>query len=358
MSKIKNAKISWLFWQSFYGIILKYLNKFLPHKIITPPIMAVFLLTYRCNSKCLMCDLPMRALQAKNPEFTTNQWKNLINQLAEMKTAGIGFTGGEPLVRNDTPELIKHAKKLGLITTLNTNGILLHKENIAKVLAAEPENINISIDGVNSETYDRVRGTPMGFIRMRQNIENLVKERNRLKKNTLITVVVCVSQYNINEIEKIANLAIKLGVDKIGFIPMHRIPDTKVYQKTKRPLSCFSKKKNLGKLFSCALAKIRTDNRIPIDNSSLYLNMFPLAFEGGYFPIKCLAGETSITIDCYGNIFKCWPYLELKQPSINIGKQKLKDIWNGKEYEKIREQTNACRICFWNCQSELSIFYK
>lgn len=321
--------------------------------------MAVLLVTYRCNSRCLMCDLPMRAMKSTEPEYTTEQWKDVIKQLAEIKTAGIGFTGGEPLVRSDTADLIEYAKRLGLVTTLNTNGVLLFSDNIKKILNVEPDNINISLDGINGETYDYVRGTPRGFVRMTENVKNLVKERNRLQKNTTITMVTCVSQYNIEELDKIADLAADLGADKIGFMPMHRIPDTKVYQNPKiRPLTCKSDYKNIGKIFLNKLAKIKAKNRIRIDNSQVYLEMFPAAFRGAKFPLPCLAGETSLTIDCYGNIFGCWPFLELKRPSLVLKGKKLKDIWFSKEYDLVRKTTAGCRACFWNCQSELSIFYR
>lgn len=359
IKKFQEGNVNWLFWQSINGFITKYLNKILPKKIITGPVMAVVLLTYRCNSKCIMCDLPQRALKAKDPEYTTKQWKNVIKQLADIHTGGIGFTGGEPLVRSDTPELITYAKSLGLATTLNTNAVLLHKDNIEKVLNAEPDNINISIDSIKHETYDFVRGTPNGFARMTQNTKQLVEERNHLHKKTKITIVVCVSEYNIDELDKIADLAVDLGADKIGFMPMHRIPDTKVYSNRNiRPMTCKSPKKNMGKLFLDKLAIIKNKNNIEIDNSSAYLNMFPEAFSGKLFPMHCTAGYTSITTDCYGNIFSCWPFLELKRPTLSLKDKNIRELWFGEEYNKIRAITDNCRSCFWNCQSELSIFYK
>lgn len=321
--------------------------------------MAVLLLTYRCNSKCIMCDLPQRALKNSEPEYTTNQWKTIIRQLAEIHTGGIGFTGGEPLVRSDTPELITYAKSLGMATTLNTNAVLLHQDNIQKVLASEPDNINISLDGIDKKTYDFVRGTPNGFVRMTQNTRSLVAERNRLHKKVTITIVTCVSEYNIDGLEKIYELAAEMGVDKIGFMPMHRIPDTKVYSHHKiRPMTCKSPKKNMGKLFREKLAIIKNKKLIEIDNSNEYLQMFPDAFNGKLFPLHCGAGYNSTTIDCYGNVFTCWPFLELKRPTLSLKNNDFKKLWSGKEYDKIRRISDNCRSCFWNCQSELSIFYR
>lgn len=359
IKNIKKGSFDWVFEQVKKGMVIKYLNKILPRKIIVGPTMAVLLVSYRCNSRCLMCDLPLRAQKTKKKEFSTKEWKRVIDQLAEIRTAGIGFTGGEPLIRNDIGDLISYAKKKKMSATLSTNGILLNKSNIKKILDSEPDNINISLDVIDAKSYDSIRGLPNGFARLINNTHNLVKQRNEKKNDSTITIVTCVSHFNINEIEKIADSAIDLGVDKIGFIPMHHIPKTKVYKSKNFPLTCKNNFPKIGSIFLKAIEKIKVKKKIEIDNSNQYLKMFPLAFKGKKFPIPCLAGNTAITIDCYGNLFLCWPFLEIGRPSFKLtGKNKLKDIWYGKEYEKARKEISNCRDCFWNCQSELSIIYQ
>lgn len=357
IKQFQRGNLNWLISQTINGIKIKYWNKYLPFKLTTSPVMAVLLMTYHCNSRCLMCSLTSYADETNCPELTTEGWKKIIKELTDIKTAGIGFTGGEPLIRNDIPELIRYARSLGLVTTLNTNALSFPLDNIKKVLTAEPENINISLDGVNPKTYDRLRGVPGGFERMIQNTKQLVSQRNALKKNTTITFVTCVSEHNINEIDKIARLASEIGVDKIGFIPMHYLPNTKVLFGNKTLLTCKSHN-NIGPLFIEKIRQIRDENIIKIDNNGEYLKMFPSAFSGGKFPIKCLSGETSITIDCYGNIYACWPFLELHKPFAHIKDNSIKEIWLGKEYEKVRKMTNKCHMCFWNCHAELSLFYQ
>jgi len=388
INNLKAGRLDWLLEQSKKGFVTKYLNKVLPKKIVVGPTMAVLLVTYRCNSHCIMCDLPKRDLLEKEKEFTTKDWKKVIDQLVEIKTAGIGFTGGEPLVRPDCIELMKYAKDKGISVTLNTNAGLLTKEKINQVLGNNIDNINISLDSAQTAVYDKIRGIP--FIRIIENAKNLINERNRQKSKTKITIVICVSHYNIKELDQIADLAASLGADKLGFIPMHHIPNTKDFNNLSnskfgnqnsfkiqnseikiRPLTCKDPNPNIGKTFLEKIDKIKKEGKIEIDNSPSYLNMFPLAFNGGNFPIPCLAAETSITIDCYGNIFACWPFLELKRPSLKLNLSNLtnlsnlsnrlptlKSLWFSKEYEEIRKLTRNCYACFWNCHSELSIFYK
>lgn len=350
INKTKEGNFSWLYEQSKKGICLKFLNKVLPEKIIVGPTMAILLVTYRCNGKCLMCDLSTRFKKTNVKEFNTQKWKEIIDQLDEIKTAGIGFTGGEPLLRNDVAELITYARQKGMSTTLNTNALLFNNENIQKILKSEPGNINISLDGSTSESFDHLRGVKGGYQKIINNTRNLIEERNRLNSKTTITIVTCVSNYNINDLINMAKLAKKLGADKIGFIPLHQI--------SKNTLSCKDNSPNLGKTFLKEIERIRKEKIIPVDNSRQYLNLFPDAFQGKKFPIPCLAGETSITIDSFGNIFGCWPFLELKRVNTNLKERGLSNIWKSKDYKEIRKITTNCRDCFWNCHSELSLFYR
>src|SRR6476661_5137532 len=75
-------------------------------------------LTYRCNNDCAHC---YNARERNFPELTTDQWKQILDQLWSLGVPHIVFTGGEATLRNDLPELIAHAESNGQITGLNTN---------------------------------------------------------------------------------------------------------------------------------------------------------------------------------------------------------------------------------------------
>ena len=75
-------------------------------------------LTYRCNNDCAHC---YNARERNFPELSTDQWKNILDELLALGIPHIVFTGGEATLRNDLPELIAHAENNGQITGLNTN---------------------------------------------------------------------------------------------------------------------------------------------------------------------------------------------------------------------------------------------
>jgi MoaA/NifB/PqqE/SkfB family radical SAM enzyme len=77
--------------------------------------------THRCNLRCTYCNFP----DMKASELSTNQWRGIIDQLADMGCRRIGFLGGEPLLREDLPELIEHVRQHGMSCVLTSNGLLV-----------------------------------------------------------------------------------------------------------------------------------------------------------------------------------------------------------------------------------------
>lgn len=90
--------------------------------------------------------------------MTTEQVKSIIDQLEILKVNSVSFTGGEPTLRKDLPELIKYiGKNYSFYTGVATNGFLL-----PKLLKKYPfdglDYILISLDFPNAKLHDRYRG--------------------------------------------------------------------------------------------------------------------------------------------------------------------------------------------------------
>ena len=76
------------------------------------PATAVLELTYRCNHRCVFCSCPWEDEAGpfvRQTELTTEQWKSAISRLCGMGVSNIAFSGGEPLEREDLPEIVAHA---------------------------------------------------------------------------------------------------------------------------------------------------------------------------------------------------------------------------------------------------------
>ena len=119
------------------------------------PVTVMVALTYRCQCDCAHCSAS--ELSAGGAELSTDEIKKLISGAGGMGSPKIGFTGGEPLLREDLLELVAWAGSLGLSVSLDTNGILLSKETADALKKAGISNINVSLDSADARRHDRLR---------------------------------------------------------------------------------------------------------------------------------------------------------------------------------------------------------
>src|SRR3990172_7336560 len=82
------------------------------------PFQMTFSLTNRCNFRCEYCDIPLQ----RREEMTTAQWKTCIDEFSAGGMGRASVIGGEPLLREDAGEIIRHLKSKGVHTAMNTNG--------------------------------------------------------------------------------------------------------------------------------------------------------------------------------------------------------------------------------------------
>ena len=121
---------------------------------LAPPDWLSVNLTLRCNLRCVMCTTCY-----DSPEMSTREVLDLIDQAADWGVGVFNPLGGEPFVRADLEQILAHAARRDMHTTLTTNGTLIRPERAARVAAVPVEklHINISIDGPEA-AHDSVRG--------------------------------------------------------------------------------------------------------------------------------------------------------------------------------------------------------
>lgn len=124
---------------------------------IPAPAFVTVAATYKCQSRCEHCysDSPGRPAEE---EFSTEELKSVIRQVRNLGAMAIHFSGGEPLLRKDIFELVAYARKLGLQTRVNTNGILLNEENVKRLKAAGLTECGVSLDSADPAVHDKFRG--------------------------------------------------------------------------------------------------------------------------------------------------------------------------------------------------------
>ena len=125
----------------------------LPEKpAIGLPLWLLAELTYRCPLQCPYCSNPLDFAE-QGKELSTEQWIKVFREAREMGAAQLGFSGGEPLVRQDLAELIAEARKLGFYTNLITSGIGLTEQKISDFKKAGLDHIQISFQASDCLLY-------------------------------------------------------------------------------------------------------------------------------------------------------------------------------------------------------------
>lgn len=169
-------------------------------------------LTDRCNLKCIHCYAESGA--KKKDGLDSGKIHNLIDELVSLGGRAVTISGGEPLLRADWFDILKHACE-NLRATLNTNGTMINEEN-ASLLATITPYIQISLDGPNAEVHDHVRG--------RGTFDATLKGIRLLQEAGLgerLIVSMTLMKQNIPRAPEMLPFVQELGVPKVRFLPLH-----------------------------------------------------------------------------------------------------------------------------------------
>ena len=119
----------------------------------------------RCPLSCPYCSNPLELTRAKE-ELSTAEWIDVFHQAARMGVLQIHLSGGEPASRRDLEDLTEGARKAGLYTNLITSGVGLTEARFADLLDRGLDHLQLSLQGVDAETANRLGGYKRGFEQM------------------------------------------------------------------------------------------------------------------------------------------------------------------------------------------------
>jgi MoaA/NifB/PqqE/SkfB family radical SAM enzyme len=167
-----------------------------------------------CNLDCVMCPWREITKNSKNRGLMSDEvWAAIKPYLSEVNS--IDFTGGgEPLLQPKLAEWIAAAKNAGCETGFLSNGLLLKRDRLKRILSAGIDWICISMDGATADIYHKIR-IGSNFERVCANVGNIAELRTAKKPKTMINFVLM--PFNFHQIEEILHLAARLGVDQVNF---------------------------------------------------------------------------------------------------------------------------------------------
>lgn len=166
-------------------------------------------LTDRCNLRCRYC-MPLNGIKffKKEEILSINELKRLLKIFKNLGVAKIRFTGGEPLLRPDLPEIIREALELGVEDiSVTTNGILLSSQ-LEKLVYAGLKKINISLDTLKQERFTKITGAD-GL----KSVLNGIYKSLELGLNPVKINMVVMREWNLDEIPDFARLALAVPLE-------------------------------------------------------------------------------------------------------------------------------------------------
>ncbi len=169
------------------------------------PLWLLLELTYRCPLHCVYCSNPVNYTRHMN-ELSTETWTRVMREAREIGAAQLGFSGGEPLMRDDLEVLVKEARSLGFYTNLITSGIGLNEKRIATLHENGLDHIQLSFQDSTRELNDFLTHTKTFELKL--NIARMVKQQGYP-----IVLNVVLHRQNIDHIEQILAMAERLDVD-------------------------------------------------------------------------------------------------------------------------------------------------
>jgi radical SAM protein with 4Fe4S-binding SPASM domain len=285
-------------------------------------------LTERCCLSCAHCYIsqPAASQEIRQRELSLDEWRGLLDQMAEAGCLWLLVTGGEPLLRPDFWEIYSHAHGLGMLLTLFTNGTLITPALADRLAQRRPHAVEITLYGATQETYEKVTGVPGSYAKCLRGIDLLLERGLPLKLKAMAF------RLNHHEIPAMQAMAEARGVE-FRFDPHLNLrldgqPGPQVQRLTPEEVVAFDRAdpkrvegwQQLRELYA----------KHPLPDERLF---------------TCAAGLASFHIDPYGRLSPC---VIARTPSYDLRAGSFTDGWYG-QITRVQDQRQSTKTPCQDC---------
>jgi MoaA/NifB/PqqE/SkfB family radical SAM enzyme len=172
--------------------------------LVRLPLVTLYL-SERCNSRCVTCDYWRHG----GSDMSLEAVRRLLPDLERLRAQVVLVSGGEPLLNPEWPQIAELLRGRGLKLWLLTSGLSLAKH--ARRVTSLFEAITVSLDGINRETYQAIRGLD-AFDKVCEGIRTVAQAGNP------VTVRVTVQRANYRQLPEFVDLARALGAQQVSFL--------------------------------------------------------------------------------------------------------------------------------------------
>ena len=288
-------------------------------------------ITFKCQNNCVHC---YAGGPHETDELNTEQWKTVIDKLHDIGVFIITFTGGEPTLRDDLPELLQYAQNKGIVTGLVTNGRKLKSKEYAETLEkAGLDFAQVTLESHKPEIHDKMTKTKGSWKETVQGIKNTVSTSVYVTTNSTL------STYNASDFLETLDFIKGLGVAAFGCNSLiYSGKATVISDKFVLPMETLKE----------LLPKVRDKaNRLGMKflwyTPTQYCQFDPVSLGLG---IKsCTAAMVNMCVGPNGDVYPCQSYFEGLG---SILKDSWNSIWNNPLAVSIRKREYAepkCKDC-------------
>ncbi len=305
--------------------------------------------TRRCNLKCVHCRSSSEAEVEGHPDFSLEDGKRVIDDIASYASPVLVLSGGEPLVRKDVFELAQYGTDKGLRMCMATNGALVDEDVCKKMKETGIKMVSMSLDGSTAEVHDDFRNQAGAFEGVMRAAELFKKHEIPFLFNSSFT------KRNQEEIPRVYDLAKKLGATAwymFMIVPTGRGDDLMQeliskedyeeildwhYEMEKLEDDILVRPTCAPHYYRVRLQKAKEDKE-KVKHRTLKFST------GG--SKGCLAGQLICLIDVDGNVLPCSYFPE---SAGNVFREKFKDIWENsalfKDMRDFKSYKGRCGSC-------------
>jgi MoaA/NifB/PqqE/SkfB family radical SAM enzyme len=312
------------------------------------PLYVKIKLNYGCNLKCEMCK---HWRETREPPLTISSFRAVLGELAELGCRKIHFTGGEPLLRPQVPDLTEQASALGLRVNMTTNGTLVSKELARRLVEAGLRAVNVSLDSPERRIHDAVRGERGAWKRTTRAVGYFRRYARKGKLEIRLNTVV--SRSNYASLVALPDLAAELGADGLTLIPVDDHCGEHLSLR-KRDLARYNAEiapRLAERALSLGLLRHEAEaypfGRTQPELARARRGRYAL---GWYDAHPCFAPWTHSLIDFNGNVFVCCMTRDQIPPIGTLKTHSFREIWEGSGYAAIRRMMHPpalpmCKRC-------------
>ena len=165
-------------------------------------------LTHRCPLRCPYCSNPLD-LDRRSSELDTATWLRVLSEAAALGVLHVHLSGGEPMVRPDLEQIVRHCATTGLYTNLITSGIGPALGKLQGLYDAGLDHVQLSVQAADAANADHIGGLTGGHAQKLQFAKRAVELGLPLTLNAVI------HRGNIAEVGSLVELAVALGAKRL-----------------------------------------------------------------------------------------------------------------------------------------------